>query len=290
MLSPGHSIQKSLQKLFIASDLEVRRLIDTVRRTVQHRCRDGTGPTSSIGIRDMKRFCVLTSGRAGSTALMDALSRFDDIAVPHKQIDCVDNEILHPRRRAQYAQQYQQLTGLPVSDELTLIHAFYESNRNAPYAGFKSMPERHRFLKEFAAQPNLQFITLRRGDVPSTVASFLMAFDAGTWRREGGEQPNRLVFGPSYEKRSIGHLRYLEQCEGQLHELSGAIHLQYEDLCQPDFRCPSLDEFFQRHIELINPKPSTTGASYVENWDEFCQFINQHRQGSTQSTTCHQGS
>ena len=28
------------------------------------------------------RFCVLTVGRTGSTALMDALQRFDDIAVP----------------------------------------------------------------------------------------------------------------------------------------------------------------------------------------------------------------
>ena len=227
----------------------------------------------------MKRFCVLTSGRAGSTALMDALSGFDDIAVPHKQIDCVDNEILHPRFRAKYAQQYQQLTGLPTGDELALIHAFYESNKQAPYAGFKSMPERHRHLREFAAQPDVQFITLKRGDVPSTVASFLIAFDAGTWRREGGEQPNRLVFGPTYEQRAVGHLKYIMQCEQQLQSVTGAIHMQYEDLCHTDFVCPRLDEFFQRHIGLLNPKPSTTAASYVENWDEFCSFINRHRQG-----------
>jgi LPS sulfotransferase NodH len=29
-----------------------------------------------------KRFCVLTTGRAGSTALMKALGKFEDIAVP----------------------------------------------------------------------------------------------------------------------------------------------------------------------------------------------------------------
>lgn len=229
-------------------------------------------------ITAMKRFCVLTSGRAGSTALMDALARFDDIAVPHKQIDCVDNEILHPRRRAQHAQQYQQLTGLPTGDELSLIHAFYESNKHASYAGFKSMPERHRHLREFAAQPEVQFITLKRSDVPSTVASFLVAIDAGTWRREGGEQPHRLVFGPHYEQRAIGHLQYVEQCDQQLQSLTGAIHLQYEDLCREGFFCPPLDNFFQRHIGLLKPKPSTTGASYVENWDEFCSFINRHRQ------------
>jgi len=227
----------------------------------------------------MKRFCVMTSGRAGSTALMDLLSRHDDIAVPHKQVDCVDNEILHPRRRADYARQYQQLTGLPIQDELSLIHAFYESNRQSPYVGFKSMPERHRKLREFADQSNLQFITLSRADVPSTVASFLMAFDAGTWRREGGEQPNRLVFGPGYEQRSLGHLQYLETCEQMLQSLPAAIHLQYEVLCRPDFHCEPLDDFFQRHIALQDPKPPTTGASYVENWDEFCSFINRHRRG-----------
>lgn len=230
-------------------------------------------------IRFMNRFCVMTSGRAGSTALMDALARYDDIAVPHKQVDCVDNEILHPRRRGDYAQQYQQLSGLPVRDELSLIQAFYESNRQARYAGFKSMPERHRHLSEFANQPDLQFITLKRGDVSSTVASFLMAFDAGTWRREGGEQPHRLVFGPTYEKRSLGHLQYLETCEQMLQSLPGAIHLQYEELCQPDFVCERLDDFFQRHIALLNPKPSTTGASYVENWDDFRSFIDRHRRG-----------
>lgn len=227
----------------------------------------------------MKRFCVMTSGRAGSTALMDTLARHDDIAVPHKQVECVDNEILHPRRRGDYARQYEQLSGLPVRDELSLIHAFYESNRQVPYAGFKSMPERHRYLKEFSSQPDLQFITLKRGDIPSTVASFLMAFDAGTWRREGGEQSNRLVFGPNYEKRSLGHLRYLESCEQMLKSLPGAIHLQYEDLCRPGFISESLDNFFQRHVALLNPKASTTGASYVENWDDFCRFINRHRQG-----------
>lgn len=226
----------------------------------------------------MKRFCLLTSGRSGSTALMDALARFDDIAVPNKQVDCVDNEILHPKRRADYAQQYQKLTGLPVTDELSFINAFYESNKHAPYVGFKSMPERHRQLREFVTQPDLQIITLRRNDFPSTVASFLMAFDAGTWRREGGEQPNRLVFGPNYEQRAIGHLRYLEQTNRLLDSVPGAIHLQYEELCRDGFVSPQLDEFFQRHIGLLNPKLPTSGASYVDNWDALCNFLERNKQ------------
>jgi hypothetical protein len=225
----------------------------------------------------MKRFCLLTSGRAGSTALMDAFAKHEDIAVPHKQVDCIDNEILHPKRVSQYMQQYQQLSGLPVHDELSLINAFYESNRSSSYVGFKSMPERHRYLDAFARQDNLLFITLKRGDLASTIASFLMAFDAGTWRREGGEQENRLVFGPQYEKRAIGHLAYLKKTEQLLQSLPRAIHLTYEDLCAPDFVSQPMDDFFQRHIQLLNPKPPTSAASYVENWDAFCSFIERHR-------------
>ncbi|MEE9289637.1 MAG: hypothetical protein V3U99_01360, partial [Alphaproteobacteria bacterium] len=35
-----------------------------------------------------RRFCVLTTGRTGSTALMNRLQRFEDIALPNRNIDC----------------------------------------------------------------------------------------------------------------------------------------------------------------------------------------------------------
>ncbi len=63
----------------------------------------------------MKRFIILTSGRAGSTSLIDVLARFDDIAVPSKQIDCIDNEIFHPKFIKKYAEEYQKLSGVPVT-------------------------------------------------------------------------------------------------------------------------------------------------------------------------------
>ena len=44
------------------------------------------------------RICGRTVGRTGSTALMDAVQGFDDIAVPNKTIACPDNELVHPRR------------------------------------------------------------------------------------------------------------------------------------------------------------------------------------------------
>ena len=72
----------------------------------------------------------MTTGRAGSTALMDKLSLFDDIGVPNNQINCRDNEILHPQFKQHYSTLYQQKTGLPVSDEISLINAFFNAKKN----------------------------------------------------------------------------------------------------------------------------------------------------------------
>ncbi len=38
----------------------------------------------------MRKFCVLTVGRAGSTALLGRLARYPDIALPGKNIECID--------------------------------------------------------------------------------------------------------------------------------------------------------------------------------------------------------
>ena len=69
----------------------------------------------------------MTTGRAGSTALMDRLSLYEDIGVPNNQIACRDNEILHPEFKQNYATLYQQITGVSVTDEISLINAFFMS-------------------------------------------------------------------------------------------------------------------------------------------------------------------
>jgi len=47
-----------------------------------------------------KTFCVLATGRAGSTLLMKALKKFEDVAVPNKNVVCPDEELLHPAKIA----------------------------------------------------------------------------------------------------------------------------------------------------------------------------------------------
>ena len=223
----------------------------------------------------MKRFILLTSGRAGSTSFIDALARFDDIAIPSKQIDCVDNEIFHPHYIKKYASQYQNLAGIPVRDELSLIEAFYQSNSSAAYCGFKSMPNRHRSLNDLAVTGSIKMITLSREDIASTVASFIIAIDRNTWRRKGGKQKFRFVFGPEYKERAFSHLAYIIQSQRIFHSLPNSIHLKFEDLCKSDFVDDELNDFFQRLIKLDSPRPPVSGENYVDNWDEFTEFIDQ---------------
>lgn len=224
----------------------------------------------------MKRFILLTTGRAGSTALMDVLAEHEDIIVPNKQIDCRDNELLNPDHVRQYLAQYQRLSGSPIGDELSLLRAFYRVSAGAGFAGFKSMPNRHRHLRELLEQDNPQVITLIRGNLAATVASFIVAIDAGTWRREGGRQTYRFAFGPRHEARVRGHIDYIRRSAAQLRALPNAIHLRFEDLCQAGYANQALDQYFQRPIRLPNPQPPLSGAEYVDNWEEFTRFIAQY--------------
>lgn len=220
-----------------------------------------------------KRFVILTTGRSGSTALIDSLALHDDIAVPNKQIDCPDNELLNPASIQQIIKAYRQLSGRAITDEMALIEAFYQTNEGVRFIGFKSMPNRHRQLAQLISQDNMQVITLVRRDLASTIASFIIAIDAGTWRREGGEQPHRFVFGPSYEKRAVGHLTYILSSVSRLRAIPNAIHLSFEDLCDPAYCNQALNDYFERSIGLVNPSPPLSGSRYVENWDEFQRFI-----------------
>lgn len=218
----------------------------------------------------MKKFCVLTSGRAGSTALMDALARYSDIAVPNKQVNCPDNELLHPRYQDKYKEYYSQLVNHPFIDEMDFINAFFSSNSDFPYVGFKSMPHRHFMLKELAGS-DVQLITITRRDVASTVASFMVARRANTWRRSGGRQQHKLIFDDTIKKECLDKLQYIKSCKHTL-SLYSAIDLYYEDVCKPDFVNEKLDFFFNRHISIEAQEP-TNAEHYVDNWVEFKTFI-----------------
>ena len=224
-----------------------------------------------------RKFCVMTVGRSGSTSLMESLARYDDIAVPAKNIDCEDNELVHPRRVADHLKHYSALCKTDIRDQNELIESFFKFNESSAYAGFKSMPNRHNANETFLKSGDTQIITLRRRDIASTSASFLRATDTGSWRRHG---ENRDKSGPHlrfnakrHADRIAKNVAYIFQSHRQLAGFLGAIHLYYEDLCDPEYSNKQLDDYFGRPIRLENPKPPTTGSSYLTNWEEFSRFV-----------------
>ena len=216
----------------------------------------------------------MTVGRCGSTALMQALRAFPDISTPGKAIDCVDDELLHPEHATRHASDYAGLTGQPVRSADDLLGAFFRHHSASAYAGFKSMPNRHRDFAAFVRTPEIRFIGLVRYDIPSTVASFLIAMAAGCWRRDGGAKRYRLAFDAKAHGPAVAsNLRYVLDSLGAIDAMPNAIRLVYEELCRPDFRSAELDDYFERSVRLANPKPPLHAGSYILNWPEFRDFI-----------------
>jgi len=226
-----------------------------------------------------KKFCVMTVGRSGSTSLMTCLEQYDDIAVPNKNIHCVNNELLHEKRVDGYRKEYETLTGAAVETAQQLIERFYQFNSGCGYAGFKTMPNRHPDFEAFVCRNDIQFITLIREDVASTVASFMLAMETMVWQRQGERQAAVWHFDVAQHAEAVlSNLTYVLKSHAAIRSIPNAIALTYEALCSPQFENKNLDVFFNRPIQLGNPKPPTSGRSYVDNWEAFEQFIAQARQ------------
>lgn len=216
----------------------------------------------------------MTVGRCGSTALMEALRAHPDVGTPARDVASEDDELLHPQHAARYAEHYARLTGLTVKTQGQLMHAFYHHNRRRAFAGFKTMPNRHDNFEKFTRSPRIQFISLIRRDIPSTVASFLLAMERGCWRRTGGPQARQWTFDPRRDgPAAAANLNYVMSSIRRIEEIPGAIALHYEDLCRDDFQDSRLDGFFARRIRIANPLPPLHGSSYVGNWHEFLEFL-----------------
>lgn len=221
-----------------------------------------------------KRFCVLTTGRTGSTALMNRLEKFDDVALPNKNVDCPDNELLRFDQVKNFAKQYSELCNITITTREQLINSFFEYNSGYAYAGFKTMPNRHKNYRRFIQRPDVKFIVLTRENIASTAASFMVAMKAGSWRRAGQHQRAQWTFRRSDVRPVMGNLAYIYKSNVQLSRVPNAIRLTYEELCDPGFHRPELDEFFDRPVRIDDPRPPTSGREYVTNWEVFEAFIN----------------
>jgi len=224
------------------------------------------------GMARAKRFCLLTTGRTASTSLVDALAAWDDVVVPGKLVHCVDNELVHPEFVAGYMMQFGELAGRAIEDGDALIETFFALGAHAGYVGFKSMPYRHRHFEAFVSRPDVRFIVLLRRDVTATVASFAVAQQTGSWRRRGGV-PGAWTFRAEDRVRVWELAAYVAATNALLTAVPSAIRLYYEDLCDPAFSSPDLDEFFARPIRLQAPTRPVRTEDYVTNHAQFARFV-----------------
>ena len=222
------------------------------------------------------KFCLMTTGRSGSTALMNAISARPEVVVPAADIECDDHELLHQQRFAATAKLYSQRCGITINSASELIDAFFSIHADARWAGFKTMPERHRDLREFVNREDIQFITLARRDVIGTCASFMLAMEKNTWRRSGGAPIHSWTFSAKSRPRVEGNLQYIYSSLRVLQQVPGAIPVFYEDLCEPGYEHPALNSYFDTRLVFANPKQPIVAADYVTNWSEFTQFCVDH--------------
>ena len=223
-------------------------------------------------ISQCKKFCVVTTGRSGSTSFMKAFEKFDDIAVPNKNLVCPDNELLNFRRIKEHKKSMSKLVNNSIKSREELIKYFFDYNNAFSYVGFKLLPPFEKYTKFFQRE-DIKFIYLKRDDLPSTVASSFFAIKYKTWKRSG-EKHNVKERIKGFDKllvRKITREHY--RSKEILDTIPTAIQIRFEDLCQPDFLNTELDGFFNRHIKLDNPKPPLSGAEYIDNWEWFKQYV-----------------
>ena len=223
----------------------------------------------------MQKFCLLTTGRTGSTAFMRVLETHADIMVPNKDLDCPNNELLLPKRLQQYISQYASICNRPITTGNQLIEAFFDRHHEQSFVGFKSMCEYHGDLSRFVRRGDIQYITLIREDVVSTVASSLAAQARNNWKRHGGVPDFRLRYRPVMNDYIDLTVHNIYKCHLVVASLSDAIHLEYESLCMPGFVHQGLQQFFGRPVALASPSAPTKGQDYVDNWQQLNDFVQQ---------------
>jgi hypothetical protein len=216
----------------------------------------------------------MTTGRSGSTSFLDALANLKDVFLPNDLFPCWDQELTHPHRVKKHIEWFRLRSGKPVKGQDDLVEQFYQLSVNRRFIGYKSMPSRHNTFKTFTRRADIQFITLVREDLPSTLASFYMARrNSKDWTRRGEPQKRYWTFSQSDIPGVLGNLEYLLNSHRMIESIPHAIRLSYEDLCSNDFRSEELDGFFEYPVRLSNPQPPVSASTYVTNWAEFVAFV-----------------
>lgn len=217
----------------------------------------------------MQKFCLITTGRTGSSSFFNALRRFDDIRIPSYGGGCDTAELIHPLYMPLFAATYSQADIDRLPEKLELINDFYKYSDGKQFAGFKLLYSQLVEVESFLEREDVQFFVLLRKDIPSHMASQMMATDTGLWGRTGGPHTRSWNYAPQRKPGLTAALLNLKKAFNTFEGVKNAHVFYYEDLAGEGFFFDELDAFFGRHICLDEPKSPTSGAQYVGNWNYF---------------------
>jgi LPS sulfotransferase NodH len=218
-----------------------------------------------------KRFLVVGHPRSGSTFLIQRLARAvgaDTPFVNHEELFNV------------YERLFNGLTlQLDGSSEVGMLQAFLARSTKR-IAGLKTIPSFHREWNDIVNIVDLQFITISRRDVLSSIASMLLSEKTHCWEKSAREQlegqkrqfsewfrdrrHQEMVLGEMLN-RFLFSLRALEQ----LNARSSTISLYCEDLAGGRFESKQINEYFEQSIVLRGFKSATNYRECFEDADLF---------------------
>ena len=204
---------------------------------------------------------------------MQVIEGLENVAVPSKNIECANNELLHPRFVDTYKRKFEDLCHCKINTNQELVEQFFSYNKDYDYAGFKSMPVRDGISPGLFDRQDITFIVLTREDILSTVASFVAANRSNSWDRKGGKRSRQVRIRLFDTLMVLGNTFYLRRNVEMIKKIKNPINITYEDLCNPEYHNSALDQFFNEPISLRNPNPPTLGSDYVENWGGFSKFV-----------------
>ncbi|MEL6719522.1 MAG: hypothetical protein AAFP82_12465 [Bacteroidota bacterium] len=202
---------------------------------------------NAIGANDRasRKFVIFTSGRSGSTLLVDLLNS-------SPEIQC-DDELLKRR----------------VAFPISLVRSFERQSEKDIY-GFKllsyqllnvqtGIKDKQAFLDKLIHQEGYQLIHLSRQNKAKQALSIIYAFYRGQWHNQEGskqKEAKRFELNPSTYLHFLEELKVLEEFEQSMVRHYDHLSLTYEqDLRQPAHYAKSMERVSDfLNVEIARPE------------------------------------
>jgi hypothetical protein len=224
--------------------------------------------------RKTKRFLVVGHPRSGSTFLVEYLALKSGAFTPN-----VNHQELFNVYERLFNSCALQLDG---SDEAGMLQSFF-ARSTKQFAGLKTIPSFHRQWRDILELPGIQFITIARRDILSSIASMLVSERTRRWDLPGREQlAGKEQFSLWFRDRRdremtlgdlLGRLLFDLRSLERLEERPGTIRIRSEDLAGRVYESSELNAFFEQRIPIRGFKRPTDYRELFADPDSFRDMV-----------------